>query len=217
MIGICIGAQNTCIGVLKNSNVDIILSETSSRSIPTIVSFTEQERVIGDKALSIAKSNFQKTIVSPHRFLGLVSGPVLEQEKKYSFCEPLVDDYYRACFDLDYKGTVERVTTEGVMGVFFNKIKKYWKKVGYNTNEVVVAIPDYYTCQERQAMLDALSIAHLNPISLVNESSAISLNYGLFRRTQFDDTKPKIVGFVDMGQSKTSIFFSTYTKNNQKV
>ena len=85
MIGICIGAQNTCIGVLKNSNVDIILSETSSRSIPTIVSFTEQERVIGDKALSIAKSNFQKTIVSPHRFLGLVSGPVLEQEIEYIF------------------------------------------------------------------------------------------------------------------------------------
>jgi len=217
MIGLCIGSQNTCIGVLKGNNVDIILSETSSRSIPTMISFTDQERVSGDAALSVSKSNFQRTIVSPNRYLGLVNGPIFEQEKKYAFFQPSLDDYYRACFELNYKGNNERITPEGAMGAFLNKVKKYWKKNGYNTKDIVVSVPDYFNCTERQAMLDAISMANLNCTSLINESSAVAINYGLFRRTQFEDTKPRIVGFVDMGQCKTSVFFCSYTKNTQKV
>jgi len=127
MIGVCIGSQNTCIGVLKGSNVDIILSETSSRSIPTVVSYTDKERVSGDAALSISKSNYLKTIVYPNRFLGQVNGPIFQQEKEYSFIEPKLDDYYRCCFDFNYKNVEERLTPEAIMGTFFNKIKKYWK------------------------------------------------------------------------------------------
>ena len=39
----------------------------------------------------------------------------------------------------------------------------------------------------------------------------------MFRRNQFDEKTAKIVGFVDMGQSKTSIFFTSFTRNNHKV
>lgn len=217
MIGVCIGSQNTCIGVLKGNNVDIILSETSSRCIPTMVSFTDLERVTGDGASSISKSNYQRTISYACRWLGVVNGPDFEAEKKHANFEPSLDDYYRAIFDIDFKGKPERITPEGIMGAYFNKLKLYWKKNNYTTNDIVVSVPDYLGAMERQAYLDALNIAGLNAISLINESSALSLNYGLFRRTQFDDTKPRLVAFVDMGQSKTQIFFSTFTKNVQKV
>jgi molecular chaperone DnaK (HSP70) len=103
------------------------------------------------------------------------------------------------------------------MGLFFNKLKKNWLKEGYETNEVVVSVPDYYTTHERKAMIDSLSIANLNCTSLVNESSCIVLNYGLFRRSQFDEKNPRIVAFVDMGQSKTTITFGSFTKNLSKV
>jgi heat shock protein 4 len=81
----------------------------------------------------------------------------------------------------------------------------------------VVSVPDYFTIHERKAMIDALSIADLSCSSLINESSAIALNYGLFRRAQFDDTKPRIVGFIDFGHADSCIFFGSFTKNNQKV
>ncbi len=81
MIGIAVGSQNSSIGVLKNANVDIILSETSNRSIPTLISFNDKERVTGDGANNNKKSNYKRTVIFPNRWLGLVSGPILEQEK----------------------------------------------------------------------------------------------------------------------------------------
>jgi len=217
MIGISIGSQFTRIGVLKNNNVDMVLSETSSRSFPTIVSYTDTERIWGENAFSVAKSNYARTIAFPNRYLGLTSGENFEQEKKFAYCAPSLDDYYRAAFDMDFKGKNEKFSPESIMGCFFNKLKTTWKRLGYETKDIVVTVPDYFGCMERKAMIDAIQTAELNCLSLINDSSAVSLNYGLFRRTQFDDVKPRLVGFVDMGQSKCSVSFSSFTKNNQKV
>jgi len=37
MIGVSLGSLNTCVGVVKGSNVDIILTDTSQRCLPTLV------------------------------------------------------------------------------------------------------------------------------------------------------------------------------------
>jgi len=218
MIGISIGSQSTVIGVLKNSNVEIILSETSSRGVPTISSFADRQRLFGDQALSTIKSNFNRSVLYPNRWLGMQPDwPHLKEESKFSTSQITVDKHNRVGFEINYKGEQDVYYPENIMGLYFNKLKQNWKKAGYDTKEVVVSVPDYYNSYERKAMVDALSIADLNCINLINESSAIAMNYGLFRRTQFEENKPRIVAFVDMGQSKTTISFSSFTKNVQKV
>jgi heat shock protein 4 len=218
MIGISVGSLNTVIGVLKNNNVDIILSETSSRTVPTLSAFSDRERLSGDSAMSIIKSNYLRTINYPRNYLGIQADwPYLKEETKFATAQPVIDHHNKVAFEITYKGEQEVVYPEAAMGLFFNKLKKNWLKEGYETNEVVVGVPDYYTTHERKAMIDALSIANLSCTSLVNESSCIVLNYGLFRRTQFDEKNPRIVAFVDMGQSKTSIVFGSFTKNLSKV
>jgi heat shock protein 4 len=218
MIGISVGSQNTVVGVLKNANVDIILSETSSRCVPTISAFSERDRIFGDQALFTVKSNFNRTLVYPNRWLGMQPDwPFMQEEVKYATAQPTVDKNNKVGFEINYKNEQEIYYPEHCMGLFFDKLKQNWKKAGYDTKEVVVSVPDYFTAYERKAMLEALTIADLQCTSLVNESSAIALEYGLKRRSQFDEKTPKIVGFVDMGQSKTTISFGSFTKNNQKV
>ena len=218
MIGISLGSQNTVIGVLKQGNVDIILSETSSRCVPTLSSFSDRQRYYGDAAFSTIKTNFARTISYPNRFLGLQPDwPFVKEEIKYAVAQPSVDNNNKIGFEVNYKGEQHFIYPEAAVGLFFDKLKNNWINAGYDTKEVVITVPDYYTAHERKALLDSLQIADLNCLSLVNESSAITLNYGLFRRSQFDDAKPRIVAFVDIGQSSTTITFSSFIKNVSKV
>lgn len=218
VIGVSVGSQNTVVGVLKNSTVDIILSETSNRCVPTLVAYNERERSFGDAAFSTIKSNFLRTISYPNRYLGLKGdSPFFEEEAKYATAIPKVDGNGKVLFEIDYKNETQTVYPEAAMALFFDKLKQNWMKAGYDTRDIVVSVPDYYTVAERKAMIEAINIADLNCTALVNESSAVALAYGFFKRAQFEAEKPRIVGFIDMGQSKTTISYVSFTKTNQKV
>jgi len=218
VIGISVGSQNTVIGVLKNATVDIILSETSNRCVPTLVAYNDRDRSFGDAAFSTIKSNYLRTISYPSRYLGLkADSAFLEEETKYATALPSIDSNGKVLFEIDYKGEKESMYPEAVMGTFFDKLKLNWLKAGYDNKDIVVSVPDYYTVAERKAMIEAINIADLNCTALINESSAVALAYGFFKRNQFEADKPRIVAFVDMGTSKTTISYVSFSKTNQKV
>ena len=218
LIGICIGSQASVIGTLKDKVVDVILSETSEREVPTVVSYGDRERNFGDASVSTGKANFKRTILYPNRWLGVQpTWPFIAEESKYSNTKPIVDKANKLGFEITYKGTKDVYTAESLMGLYFTKLKQNWARDKIDTKEVVVSVPDYYTCHERKAMLEALEIADLQCTALVNESSAISLAYGLLRLREFDESKPRVVGFIDMGHAKTTVFFGTFTKKKMKV
>jgi heat shock protein 4 len=218
MIGISLGSQNTCIGVIKNNNVDIILTETSQRSLPTLVAFNDRERLYGDSANFTIKSNYLNTVAYPTRYLGLeYNNPFITEEAKYCLCPIMSNENNEVIFEFEHNKQKDNYTSEAIMGIFFDKLKQNWLKQGYNTKDIVVSVPDYYSAHERNSLIEATKIADLNCTSLVNESSAIAINYGLFRRNQFDDNTPRLVGFVDMGNCKTTVFFASFTKKNHKV
>ena len=52
---------------------------------------------------------------------------------------------------------------------------------------------------------------------MLNESSAIALTYGFFKKTEFDQKRPRIVAFVDFGHSKLSVTFSSFKPGFSKV
>lgn len=84
-------------------------------------------------------------------------------------------------------------------------------------HEAVISVPSYYTESERKALKDACRIAGLNPLRLFNESSAIALSYGLFRKSELDALTPRNVAFVDFGHSKFSCFIGSFTKEKLTI
>ena len=219
ILGISIGSKNTVLGAYKKGSFQVVLSETSSRTIPTVISYNNRERNYGDISQNKNRANYKNTVIYPNRWLGIqTNSPIYNEESKYANLPPKIDSNNNLAFNINFKNKKERYTPQSLMGLFFNKIKNVWLNQNINTTDVVVSIPDYATVHGRKAMLESVLIGGLNCTSLLNESSAISLAYGFQKLKEFrDDTPPRLVAFVDFGHSKTTIFFSEFTKKLVKV
>lgn len=60
-IGIDCGTYKTVLGCVKQRGIEIVLSETTAKSTPTIAAFTAEERLIGDAAVNQMKRNFKNS------------------------------------------------------------------------------------------------------------------------------------------------------------
>ena len=66
--------------------------------------------------------------------------------------------------------------------------------------------------------MDAIDIAELKSIKIINESTAIALCYGFFKRSDIGEAiKPRTVAFVDFGHSKTTITLARFTRHMVKI
>lgn len=70
-LGIDTGSYKTVLGCVKKRGIEIVLSETSNKSTPTLAGFTPEERLIGESAGNQMKKNFKNTLQFFARFLGL--------------------------------------------------------------------------------------------------------------------------------------------------
>jgi heat shock protein 4 len=58
--------------------------------------------------------------------------------------------------------------------------------------------------------LDACKIAEIPIERLINETSAIAISYGLFRKKELEPEVARNVVFIDFGHSKTSAFVGSF-------
>lgn len=70
-------------------------------------------------------------------------------------------------------------------------------------------MPGYFGQAERLALLDAANIANVKVLQLINDYTAVALNYGIFRRKEMNETAQYFI-FYDMGAYKTSAAVVSY-------
>lgn len=69
-------------------------------------------------------------------------------------------------------------------------------------NDVVIAVPAYFTDVQRRAVLDAAEIANLHALRLINDTTATALGYGITKLDLPEPDQPaRHVAFVDIGYS----------------
>ena len=80
--------------------------------------------------------------------------------------------------------------------------------VGEKVTDVVITVPPFYTQAERDAVVDAVEIAGLRTLALINDGTAVAINYAMTRTFP----EPEIHIIYDAGASAirtTVVEFST--------
>ena len=76
MLGINIGSSSTAVAIGQKHQsalifkTELLLSETSKRTCPSLISFGETHRVIGDQASLILRKNLKSSFQFLDRFIG---------------------------------------------------------------------------------------------------------------------------------------------------
>ena len=102
---------------------------------------------------------------------------------------------------VQYAGEQKAFRAEQLLAALLGELKAIGEKdQGAKITDTVLSIPGFFTEQQRRAVLDAASIAGLNVLRLIHETTATALAYGIYK-TDLPADKPVHVAFVDAGHS----------------
>ena len=89
--------------------------------------------------------------------------------------------------------------------------------LGGTVTSAVVTVPAYFNDSERQATKDAGTIAGLNVLRLINDTTAVALGYGITKSDLPEPENPKHVVFVDVGHSSMAVSVVAFSKGQLTV
>ena len=152
IIGIDLGTTNSCVAVLEAGEAKVIANPEGNRTTPSVVSFKNGERMVGDVAKRQAVTN-PNTISSIKRLMG-TKEKVEAEGKKY--------------------------TPEEISAMILSNLKATAEAyLGETVTKAVITVPAYFNDAQRQATKNAGKIAGLEVERIINEPTAAALAYGL--------------------------------------
>jgi molecular chaperone DnaK len=160
IIGIDLGTTNSVVAVYEGGEPKVIPNPEGNRTTPSVVSFKNGERQVGEVAKRQAITN-PNTIMSVKRHMGS-----------------------------DFKVKVEETeyTPQEVSAMILQYMKGYAEEyLGEKVTKAVITVPAYFSDAQRQATQDAGKIAGLEVERIINEPTAAALAYGL-DKTDEDQT-----------------------------
>ena len=234
MLGINIGSLNSTVTIGHQQQsallfkTELLLSETSARTCPSIISFGETHRVIGDQAALVLRKNIKSSFQYINRFIGF--------DPKTPFSSTELQNYYYVGdsydpqtnkFSYTINGTKQQISPEEIVTSYLHLLYNgYIVQKNLKPECIVFSVPDYFTCSQKNKYLQiAESIGIKNDIHLVNESSAITLYFGYKKYQDYfirknegksatiDPSITKYILFIDAGHSKVTFVLSKLAYN----
>ncbi|KAF8571749.1 hypothetical protein P879_01109 [Paragonimus westermani] len=223
VIGIDVGSLNSSIALSSiGAMTQIMENEYGSRQIPTCVAFGTRMRFIGTDARMQQENNPQNTLCNFTSLLGKHSNnPEVAIEQQYCFCPINKTEDNRIYLPVKYGGKTRQFAPEQLTAMQLKtliKLTKISSKLSDPIGGAVIGVPVHYGPLERQAMMDAATIAGLTGVQLLDATTAAALFYA-YRHPQFPDEKmpPKIVVIVDVGHKNTQVAINAYNKHQLRI
>nr|KMM65277.1 hsp70-like protein C [Coccidioides posadasii RMSCC 3488] len=180
VIGIDLGTTYSCVGVMQNGKVEILVNDQGNRITPSYVAFTDEERLVGDAAKNQYASNPKRTIFDIKRLIGRKFEDKDAQNDIKHFPFKVVNKDGKPQVRVDVNGKPKNFTPEEVSAMVLGKMKEIAEGyLGKPVTNAVVTVPAYFNDNQRQATKDAGTIAGLNVLRVVNEPTAAAIAYGL--------------------------------------
>lgn len=218
--GLDLGNDNSVLAVARNRGIDIVVNEVSNRSTPSIVGFGPKNRFLGEAGKTKQTSNIKNTVGNFKRILGLNHDDKdFEQEAKYFNTKLVKLDDGKIGTQVRLAGEQQTFSATQLTASFIDKVKQtVIDETKATINDVCIAVPVWYTEEQRYATADAARIAGLNPVRIVNDVTAAAVSYGIFKTDLPEgEEKPRIVAFVDIGHSSYTCSIMAFKKGELKV
>jgi heat shock protein 5 len=185
IIGIDLGTTYSAVGTWKNGGVEIIANEMGNRITPSVVGFTEEDRLVGDGARTQQPTNPKNTIFAIKRLIGKKFDDLEVQRDMQLLPYKIVEDKATgACkAQVTYKGDIKQYSPEEVSAMILTKMKSVAEAyLGQEVKKAVVTCPAYFNDGQRMATKDAGTIAGLEVLRIINEPTAAAIAYGLNKK-----------------------------------
>jgi molecular chaperone DnaK len=191
IIGIDLGTTNSCVAIMDGSQPRIIENSEGARTTPSIVGFTENERLVGQAAKRQAVTNAANTIFAVKRLIGRrYDDPVILKDQK-SMPYKIVNGGNGDAW-VEVRG--EKYSPSQVSAFILQKMKETAESyLGESVTQAVITVPAYFNDAQRQATKDAGKIAGLEVLRIINEPTAAALAYGL------DKKEARTIAVYDLG------------------
>ena len=190
IIGIDLGTTYSCAAIWRNNSAEIIPNhETGDRVTPSVVSFSDKERLIGQAAKNQITKNYSNTIYDSKRLIGrkFDDESVQKDMKLWPFKVEKDPNSNRPLIVVNYKKQIEKYPPEVISSMILTKIKNISEEfLGKEIKKAIITVPAYFNESQREATRDAGKIAGLDVLKIINEPTAAALAYGVN-----DDKKKK--------------------------
>ncbi|KAH8739831.1 hypothetical protein FG386_002050 [Cryptosporidium ryanae] len=185
VIGIDLGTTYSCVGIYKNGRVEIIPNEQGNRITPSYVSFTDEERLIGESAKNQATVNPAQTLFDVKRLIGRRFKDDSVQKDKTLLPYEIINKEGKPYIQVEVKGDKKQLAPEEVSAMVLLKMKEIAEAyLGKEVKHAVITVPAYFNDAQRQATKDAGAIAGLNVIRIINEPTAAAIAFGLDKKAE---------------------------------
>ena len=183
IIGIDLGTTYSCAAIWKNGSAEIIPNhETGERVTPSVVSFSDKERLIGQAAKNQITKNYANTIYDSKRLIGrkFDEESVQKDMKLWPFKVEKDPNTNRPLIVVTHKKKIEKYPPEVISSMILGKVKEIAEEfLGTKIEKAIITVPAYFNESQREATRDAGRIAKLNVLKIINEPTAAALAYGI--------------------------------------
>ena len=191
VIGIDLGTTNSCVAIMDGSQPRVIENAEGARTTPSIVAFTDDERLVGQPAKRQAVTNPENTVFAVKRLIGRRIGDA-EVEKDRKIMPYDIIDGGNGDAWVEAKG--EKYSPSQISAFILGKMKETAESyLGEEVTQAVITVPAYFNDAQRQATKDAGKIAGLDVLRIINEPTAAALAYGLEKK------ETKTIAVYDLG------------------
>ena len=191
VIGIDLGTTNSCVAIMDGSQPRVIENAEGARTTPSVVAFTDGERLVGQPAKRQAVTNPDNTVYAVKRLIGRrVTDAEVEKDKKlvpYAIVDGGNGDAW-------VEAGGDKYSPSQISAFILQKMKETAESyLGDDVDQAVITVPAYFNDAQRQATKDAGKIAGLEVLRIINEPTAAALAYGL------DKKEAKTIAVYDLG------------------
>ena len=199
-IGIDLGTTTSCVAVWIGDRVEVIPDhQTGSRIIPSYVTFTDDEKLVGDASKNVSTMYPKTTFHDIKRLIGRkYDDPYVQSDKKLWAFDIESDSNNKPVIKFDYKNETKKLYPEEISAMVLSRLKETAEAyLGHPVKKAVVTVPAYFNDSQRQASKDACTISGMECLRIINEPTAAAIAYGLDKIAE--NNKEKTILIFDEG------------------